>query len=112
VHSAFIGHRLQAAGARTIAERHMLRGRSREIQVVHRPNHATGRVEHNVQVDRCQRHSLGYDAEQHEDVRDHDACKQLEEVLDPQVDHPETPDVSRREVVPGLGEQPDRVEGG
>ena len=57
-----------------------------------------------VQVDHGQRYALGYNAEQHEDVGDHDRRKQLKEVLDPQMDHPEAPEISRGEVVLRLGE--------
>ena len=58
-----------------------------------------------------QRDPLAHDAEQHEDVGDHHGREQLEEVLDPEVDDPEAPEVGDREVVAGAGEQADGVEG-
>ena len=61
-------------------------------------------------IDR-QRDLLAHDAEQHEHVGDHHRGEELEEVLDPQVHDPEAPELGRREVVAGAGEQPDRVEG-
>src|SRR5215217_9343121 len=48
--------------------------------------------------------------QQHEYVGDHDGREELEEILDPEVDDPEAPEVSRREVRFGPGEQPDGVE--
>ena len=57
-----------------------------------------------------QRDPLAHDAEQHEDVGDHHRGEELEEVLDPQVDDPEAPEVGDGEVVAGAGEQPDGVE--
>src|SRR5215217_6291060 len=48
--------------------------------------------------------------QQHEYVGDHDGREELEEVLDPEVDDPESPEVSRREVRFGPGEQPDGIE--
>ena len=59
-----------------------------------------------------QRHPLRDHAEQHEDVGDHDRREQLQEVLDPEVDDPEPPEVGDGEVAPRVGEQADGVEGG
>src|SRR5215218_6930944 len=52
------------------------------------------------------------DAEQHEDVGDHHGREELQEVLHPEVDDPEAPEVRRRPVRVGLGEQADGVERG
>ena len=59
-----------------------------------------------------QRDPLAHDPEQDEHVGDHHGREQLEEVLDPEVDDPEAPELGGREVVAGAGDQPDRVEGG
>ncbi len=67
--------------------------------MVHRPDHATGRVQDDVEVDHGQRDLLADDAEQDEHVRDHHGREQLEEVLDPQMHDPEAPELGRREVV-------------
>jgi hypothetical protein len=45
----------------------VLGGRAREVQVVHRPDHAAHGVEDDVEVDDDQRDSLADDAEQDED---------------------------------------------
>ena len=68
------------------------------------------RIQQNVQIYHGQGHLLAYDTEQDEDVGDHDGREELEEVLNPQMDDPEAPEVRRREVRVGPGEQPDGVE--
>jgi hypothetical protein len=55
-------------------------------------------------------HLLAHDPEQNKYVGDHDGREELEEVLDPQVDDPEPPEIRRREVRLRSGEQPDGVE--
>ena len=94
------------------AERHVLGRLAGEVEVVHRPDHAADRVEDDVEEDDRQRDPLADDAEQHEHVGDHHGREQLEEVLDPEVDDPEAPELRGREVVAGARDQPDRVEGG
>ena len=46
-----------------------------------------------------QRDPLAHHPEQHEDVGDHHGGEQLQEVLDPEVDDPEAPEVGDREAV-------------
>ena len=58
-----------------------------------------------------QRDLLAHHAEQHEHVGDHHRREQLEEVLDPQVDDPEAPELGDGEVVAGARDQADGVEG-
>ena len=82
-----------------------------EVEVVHRADHPADRVEKDVEEDHGQRDPLADDPEQDEDVGDHHRREQLEEVLDPEVDDPEAPEVGDREAVARAGEQADRVEG-
>ena len=93
------------------AEGHVLGGLAGEVEVVHRADHAAERVEDDVEEDHRQRDPLAHDPEQHEHVGDHRGREQLEEVLDPEVDDPEAPELGRREVVARARDQPDRVEG-
>ena len=86
-------------------------GVAREVEVVHRADHAADRVEDDVEVDDGQGRPARDDAEQDEDVGDHDGREELQEVLDPEVHDPEAPEVGGREVDVGPGEQPDGVEG-
>ena len=57
-----------------------------------------GRVEDDVEEDDGERDPLAHHAEQDEDVRDHHGREQLEEVLDPEMDDPEAPEVRDGEV--------------
>ena len=79
--------------------------------MVHRPDDAADRVEDDVQEDDRQRHLFAHNPEQHEHVGDHHGREQLQEVLDPEVDDPEAPELGGREVVAGAGDQADGVEG-
>ena len=81
-----------------------------EVEVVHGADHAADRVEEDVEEDDGQRDPLAHHPEQDEDVGDHHRREQLEEVLDPEVDDPEAPEVGDGEAVALAGEQPDRVE--
>ncbi len=92
------------------AQRHVLHRGSGEVQVVHRADHPARRVQDDVEEDDAQRDPLPHHAEQHEDVGDHHRGEQLEEVLDPQVHHPEPPEVGDGEVGVAAGQQPDGVE--
>ncbi len=44
------------------------------------------------------RHLRPHHAQQHEDVGDHDGGEQLQEILHPQVHHPEPPEIHHGEV--------------
>ena len=70
------------------------------------------RVEDDVEEDHGQGDLLAHHAEQHEHVGHHHRREQLEEVLDPEVDDPEAPELVDGEVLSRLRDQPDRVEGG
>ena len=98
-------------GAEEGAKRHVLGRLAGEVEVVHRADHAAERVEDDVEEDHRQRDLLPHHPEQHEHVGDHHGREQLEEVLHPQVDDPEAPELVDREVLAGLGDQADRVEG-
>ncbi len=58
-------------GAEQRPERHRRGRRAREVQVMHRADHATQRVDDDVEVDHSHGVLLGDHAEQHEDVGDH-----------------------------------------
>ena len=92
------------------AERHVLGRLAGEVQVVHRADDAADGVEDDVEEDHRERDPLAHHPEQHEHVGDHHRGEQLEEVLDPEVHHPEAPELGGREVVAGAREQADRVE--
>ena len=83
-----------------------------EVQVVGHADDATGAVEDDVEEDHRHGHPLAHHAEQHEQVGDHHRGEQLQEVLDPEVDDDEAPEVGHREAGPGVGQQSDGVEGG
>ena len=51
------------------------------------------------------------DAEQNEDVGDEDRGEEFEEVLDPEMDDPETPEIGSGEVISGVSQQADSVKG-
>ena len=105
------GERDHLGGREERAERHVLGRLAREVEVVHRADHPADRVEDDVEEDHGQRDPLAHHPEQHEHVGDHHGREQLEEVLHPQVDDPEAPELVDREVLAGAGDQPDRVEG-
>ena len=92
------------------ADGHVRARGAREVQVVHGAEHPTGRVEDDVHVDDTQRHLLADDTEHDEDVRHHDGGEKLEEILDPEMDHPETPELSHRELSVRPGEETHGVE--
>ena len=104
------GERDHLGGGEDGAERHVLGRLAREVEVVHRADHPADRVEEDVEEDDRQRDPLAHHAEQDEDVGDHHRREQLEEVLDPEVDDPEAPEVGDREAVALAGDQPDGVE--
>ena len=92
------------------ADGHVRARGAREVQVVHGAEHPTGRVEDDVHVDDTQRHLLADDTEHDEDVRHHDGGEELEEVLDPEMDHPETPELGYRQLSVRPGEETHSVE--
>ena len=100
------GERDHLGGREERAERHVLGRLAGEVEVVHRPDHAADRVEDDVEEDDGERDPLAHDAEQHEHVGDHHGREQLEEVLDPEVDDPEAPELGGREVVAGRASSP------
>ena len=72
--------------------------RAAEVEVVHGADDAADRVQQGVEVDDPGGRLLRHHAQQDEDVGHHDGGEQLQEVLDPQVDDPETPEVGDGEV--------------
>jgi hypothetical protein len=105
------GERDHLGGGEEGAERHVLGRLAGEVEMVHRPDHAADRVEDDVEVDDEQGDALGDDPEQDEDVGDHHGREELEEVLHPEVDDPEPPEVRGGEMRVGSGEQADGIEG-
>ena len=93
-------------------ECHLLGGGTDEVGVVQGTDHATDGVEHGVHHDDGDSDALADNAEQHEDVRHHHGGEQLEEVLHPEVNHPEAPELGDRHVSALAGEKADRVEHG
>ena len=89
----------------------MLGRLAREVDVVHRSDHSSERVEDDVEEDHGQRDSLAYHAEQDEHVGDHHRREQLEEVLHPEVDDPKAPELVDGEVLSRLCDQAHRIEG-
>ncbi len=75
------------------------------------PIDATDGVQDDVQVDDRHGHSLAHDTQQDEQIGHQDGGEDLEEVLDPQVDHHEPPEVRDGVALVGVGHQADRVEG-
>ena len=65
---------------------------------MHRPDHATGGIQQDVQINHLQGDSFMHDAEKHKDVGDHDGRKQFEKIFHPQMDYPEAPKIRRGEV--------------
>ena len=88
---------------------HVLGGRTREIQVVHGPDHTP--AEYSRMSRKMTVRATSYHTEKDEDVGDHDGGEELQKILHPQVHDPEAPEVRGREVGLGPGEQPDGVEG-
>ena len=103
---------ITSAAEKKAPKGHVLRRLAGEVQVVHRADHAAGRVEDDVEEDDRERDALPDDTEQDEHVRDHHGREQLEKILDPEVDDPEAPELDRGEVVAGACDQPDRIERG
>ena len=69
------------------------------------------RVQDDVQEDHGEGDLLAHHPEQHEHVGHHHRREQLEEVLHPEVDDPEAPELVDGEVLACLGDQADGVEG-
>ena len=80
--------------------------------MVHGADDAAGGVQDDVHEDDAQCDPLADNAQQDEDVGDHDGGEQLEEVLDPQVHHPEAPELGDGDVGSGARHHPHGVEGG
>ncbi|MBV9162353.1 MAG: universal stress protein [Pseudonocardiales bacterium] len=80
-----------------------------EVQVVHRPDDAPHGIQQHVKVDHRERDPFSDHAQQHEQVGDHHRGEQLQEVLHPEVDDPEPPEVSGGEGVIRAGQQADGV---
>src|SRR6185437_5505754 len=99
-------------GGEERAQRHMLGWFTGKIEVVHGADHAAGGIQNQVEVDDAQGNLFAHDPEENEKVGDHDGGEELEEILDPEVHHPEAPEVGGSEVGVGLGDQADGVEGG
>ena len=78
--------------------------------MVQRPDHAADRVEHHLEVDQPRGKPLRDDPHEHEDQGHQHRGEQLQEILDPQVDDPEPPEVADCERGLRMGQQADRVE--
>jgi len=83
-----------------------------KVDVMHCADDAARRIEDDIEIDHSQRHALVNDSQQHEDVRDEDGCEKLEKILDPEVDDPKTPEVCSCEMLSGMGQEANAVEGG
>ncbi len=92
------------------AQRHVLHRGAGEVQMVHGADDAAGGIQDDVKEDDAQRDPLAHHTQQHEHVGHHHGGEQLEEVLDPQVHHPEPPEVGDSEMGAAAGQQSDRVE--
>jgi len=79
--------------------------------MVHGADDATGGVENDVEVDHAQSGALLDDTGQNEQVGDEDSGKEFEEVFDLEMDDPEARKLCGGEVLAGVGQQADRVEG-
>ena len=93
-------------------ECHLLGGGTDEVGVVQGTDHATDGVEHGIHHDDGDCDALADHAEEHEDVRHHHGGEQFEEVLHPEVNHPEAPELGDRHVSALAGEQAHCVEHG
>ena len=80
--------------------------------MVHGAEDSAGGVEDDVEENDLHGNFVPYDAEHHEDVRDHDGCEQFQEVLNPEVHDPEAPEFGHAEVHLGAGQHAHRVERG
>ena len=63
-----------------------------------RADHAAERIEDDVEIHHARRRFFRNDAEQHEDIGDHDGGEELEKILHPQVHDPEAPEVHDGEI--------------
>ena len=90
----------------------MLHGCAGEVQVVHGADDATCGVQDDVQQDDLDGDLAAHHAEHHEQVGHHHGGEQLQEVLHPQVHHPEAPELRDGQVGLVGGQQAHRVEGG
>src|SRR3970282_212090 len=84
-------------------------GRAAEIEMMHGADHAAHGIKNDVQVDHPQRRRFANDAEQDEHVGDHHRGKKLQEVLHPEMNHPEAPEIIHDESRSRTGQKPYRV---
>src|SRR5262249_16926593 len=84
-------------GREKCAQGHVHRRTAAEIEMMHGADDAADGVEDGVEINDAQGRLLRYYAQEHEDERHHDGRKQLQKVLNPQVDDPETPEVADSE---------------
>src|SRR5439155_2002253 len=78
---------------------------------MHGSNDAACGIENDIQIDHAQCDALVNYAQQDKDVGNEDGGEQLQEIFDPEVHDPKAPKVRSREMVSGVGEQANRVEG-
>ena len=74
-------------------ECHLFRRSTSEVGVVHSTNHTTGGVEHCIHHDNGDSDALAHHTQEYEDVGDHHSGEEFEEVFNPQVYHPEAPEL-------------------
>ena len=60
---------------------------------MHGANHTTGGVEHCIHHDDGDSDALAHHTQEYEDVGNHHSGEEFEEVLNPQVHHPEAPEL-------------------
>ena len=105
------GERDHLGGGEHRSERHVLGRFAGEVEVMHGADHPADRVKEDVEEDDRERNPLAHDPEQDEDVSHHHRGEELEEILDPEVDDPEAPEIGDREAVARARDQADRIEG-
>ena len=78
--------------------RHVNRRRTTEVKMVHRADHAADGIEDDVEIDNSRGRGGTNHAQENVDVRHHDGREQFQEILDPEVNDPEPPEVHHGEV--------------
>src|SRR5215475_15440394 len=77
---------------------------------MHGADNAPRGVEQNVEIDHRKGNALVHNPEQYEDVSHHDRREQFEEIFNPEVDYPESPEIRRREMRGGMRQQSHCIE--
>src|SRR5215469_9822886 len=106
------GERYDFSSREESAKRHVNCRFSGEVHVVHRAHDAARGIEDDIEIDQAQRSAFVNYAQKNKDVGDEDGCEQLKEVFHPEMHDPEAPEIGSCEVLAGVRQQADAIEGG